>query len=190
MKLAILAFDRFTDIDVFLPWDLLNRVPAFHRGDWQVQIVAVTPQVTSAAGLTIPAHADLSALADADAVLIASGPGVQGLLKGSDVLDAVRRLDPARQYIASMCSGSLLLAASGHLVGRQATTYYTRHKQLAAYGVDVLDAPFVLANESGTLATAAGCLAALDLVRWLVSGLTSPEVAEKVLRAVQPNGRT
>ena len=26
MKIAIVCFDNFTDIDVFLPWDLLNRV--------------------------------------------------------------------------------------------------------------------------------------------------------------------
>ncbi|MEC3032979.1 thiamine biosynthesis protein ThiJ, partial [Bacillus thuringiensis] len=26
MKIGIVCFDNFTDIDVFLPWDLLNRV--------------------------------------------------------------------------------------------------------------------------------------------------------------------
>ena len=25
MKIAIVVFDNFTDIDVFLPWDLFNR---------------------------------------------------------------------------------------------------------------------------------------------------------------------
>jgi transcriptional regulator GlxA family with amidase domain len=81
-----------------------------------------------------------------------------------------------------------MLAAAGHLAGKTATTYYTRHKQLAAYGVDVLDAPFVLADKKGTIASAAGCLAALDLVRWLLESLTTSEIAEKVLREVQANG--
>jgi hypothetical protein len=32
MKLAtIIAFDNFTDIDVFLTWDLLNRVKEKHK---------------------------------------------------------------------------------------------------------------------------------------------------------------
>lgn len=32
MKKAVLvAFDQFTDIDIFLPWDLLNRVKFRHK---------------------------------------------------------------------------------------------------------------------------------------------------------------
>ena len=27
MKIAIVVFDKFTDVDLFLMWDLLNRVP-------------------------------------------------------------------------------------------------------------------------------------------------------------------
>lgn len=189
MKIAILAFDRFTDIDVFLPWDLLNRVSHYYKEEWRVQIVATTSHVTSVAGLTIPTHADLTALQDADAVLIASGAGIQSLLQESAALDAVRQLNPAQQRLASMCSGSLLLAAAGHLDGKQATTYYNRHKQLASYGVEVVDAPFVLADAQSTIATAAGCLAAIDLTKWLIESFLPHEIVEKVLREVQPNGR-
>jgi hypothetical protein len=36
MKIAIVIFDKFTDIDLFLMWDLLNRV----RVDgWEVKIL-------------------------------------------------------------------------------------------------------------------------------------------------------
>ncbi|HEX8575817.1 MAG TPA: hypothetical protein VF677_05945 [Flavobacterium sp.] len=36
-KAVIVAFDQFTDIDVFLPWDLLNRVRPIHK-DFEVII--------------------------------------------------------------------------------------------------------------------------------------------------------
>nr|AIA11355.1 Putative amidotransferase [uncultured bacterium] len=185
MKVVILAFDRFTDIDVFLPWDLLNRVGKYTKGEWQVQIAATTSHITSVAGLTIPTHADLTALSDADAVLIASGAGLQGLLKESELLEAVRNLNPDTQLLASMCSGSLLLASAGHLTGKRATSYYTREKQLRSYGVEFVSEPFVLAGPQ--IATAAGCMASLDLCHWLISSLLTEELAQKVLREVAPN---
>ncbi|MGZ4164502.1 MAG: DJ-1/PfpI family protein [Tumebacillaceae bacterium] len=188
MKIAILVFDRFTDLDVFLPWDLLNRVPAYSGlKDWEVKLVGTQSHHTSQHGLTIPMMADLSYLTTADAVIVESGPGVQKLLKDPDYIDQLRNLlDPSRQLIGSMCSGALLLAELGLLHGKTATTYRTRMKQLAAYeGVDVIDAPFV---QHENVATAAQCLSALHLVRWIIERLVSPEVAEKVYLSVKENG--
>ena len=36
MKIAIVIFDKFTDIDLFLMWDLLNRVRV---AGWEVKIL-------------------------------------------------------------------------------------------------------------------------------------------------------
>ncbi|HEY2518278.1 MAG TPA: hypothetical protein VGI39_45730, partial [Polyangiaceae bacterium] len=57
MDVAIVAFDGFTDIDVFLPWDLLNRVDVT---PWRVAILGDAPRVTSIAGLPIPTHGSLN----------------------------------------------------------------------------------------------------------------------------------
>ncbi|ARU62062.1 thiamine biosynthesis protein ThiJ [Tumebacillus avium] len=187
MKLAILVFDRFTDLDVFLPWDLLNRVARFKMlPDWEVKLVGTESHHTSENGLTIPMSADLSYIAEADAVLIESGPGVQTLIHDEAFLARMQSLlDPGRQMIGSMCSGALLLAKLGLLEGLTATTYPTRVKQLAAMGVEVLDVPIVAHDK---IATAAGCLAAVDLSRWFLEGLASKEVAENVIASVRPNG--
>ncbi|ASS76060.1 thiamine biosynthesis protein ThiJ [Tumebacillus algifaecis] len=187
MKIAILVFDRFTDLDVFLPWDLLSRVSRFHLlPNWEVKLVGTASHHTSENGLTIPMSASLSFLKTADAVLFASGPGVQTLLTDPSVLTQLHSLlDPKRQLIGSICSGSLLLAKLGLLDGLTATTYPTRMKQLAAMGVEVLDAPLVIHDR---IATAAGCLAAIDLTRWLIQTLASQEIATKVLASVRPNG--
>jgi hypothetical protein len=37
-KAVIVAFDKFTDIDIFLAWDLLNRVK-FRDREFQIKIV-------------------------------------------------------------------------------------------------------------------------------------------------------
>ena len=49
-------------------------------------------------------------LPSADAVIFASGKGVQDLYKNQDYINSIH-VDPQRQLIGSMCSGSLLLGA-------------------------------------------------------------------------------
>lgn len=53
MKLAtIIAFDNFTDIDVFLTWDLLNRVKEKHK-DFEVKIIGTSDSHISACGIVL-----------------------------------------------------------------------------------------------------------------------------------------
>jgi transcriptional regulator GlxA family with amidase domain len=186
MKIAIVAFDQFTDLDVFLPWDLLNRVRLVGGvNNWDVKIVGTEPTHVSISGLTIPMMGSIDELAEADAVLFASGPSTRALVKDVAYLERFR-LDHERQYIGSMCSGALILGALGFLNGKRATTYPTAREQLAGYGVEVANASFV---DLGQVATAAGCLAGEELTAWVIRNLIGQEMVEKVLESVQPVGR-
>lgn len=62
MKIAIVIFDDFTDIDLFLMWDLLGR----NKKDWQVKIVGSKSQHLSYNGLLIATHGGLSEANAAD----------------------------------------------------------------------------------------------------------------------------
>lgn len=54
MKILIGTFDDFTDLDLFLPWDLLNRVRLVGaRKDWEVKIVGTKKTHISMSGLRI-----------------------------------------------------------------------------------------------------------------------------------------
>lgn len=181
MDVVIVAFDGFTDIDVFLPWDLLTRVDT---PGWRVAIVAQTPRVRSIGGLTIDAHGALEDAAEARAVIVASGPGLQLALVDPAFTGALR-LDPQRQRIGSMCSGALLLARLG-VLGPRATTYPTQRAALAGMGVEVIEQGFV---REGNVATAAGCLAGVELAGWIIEELAGEAQREMVLRSVQPVGR-
>ena len=41
--IVLVAFDNFTDIDLFLPWDLFNRVRIRDK-EWTVKIVGTAPR--------------------------------------------------------------------------------------------------------------------------------------------------
>jgi transcriptional regulator GlxA family with amidase domain len=179
MQIALIAFDDFTDIDIFLAWDLLNRV---ERPGWRVRILGTAARHRSKAGLVLPVHGLIEEAASADAVLFASGPATRRLSRDPEYLSRFR-LEPARQHIGAMCSGALLLAALGLLKGRRATTYPTAKEALIAFGVEVVDAPFV---QEGRIATAAACLAGVDLAGWVIESLVGAEARDAVLREVAP----
>jgi transcriptional regulator GlxA family with amidase domain len=181
MQVAQIVFDQFTDIDVFLAWDLLNRV---RRPDFSVRLLGTGSTHVSVSGLRIPMHGSIDEAKDADAVLFASGPATRTLMHDAAYL-ARFQLDPSRQWIGAMCSGSLLLGALGLLRGKRATTYPTAVEALRGLGVEVVDRPFVV---EGHVATAAACLAGIDLASWTIETLLGSEVAAEVIAQIQPVG--
>jgi transcriptional regulator GlxA family with amidase domain len=186
MKKAVLvAFDDFTDIDIFLAWDLLNRVKLRDSG-FQVKIVGTAAVHTSSCGLELKTHGLIEECNDADLVFFGSGRGTRTVIKDAAYLGRFQ-LDPQKQLICSMCSGALIIAALGHLKGLSATTYPTAFEALRSYGVDVVEDAHLVTH--GNIGTAAGCLAAVDLVGWAVEKLYDKKVKEDVIASVLPIGQ-
>ena len=181
MKTAIVIFDNFTDIDLWLMWDLLNRVRV---DDWSVRILGERESHVSVTGITTATHGRLEEASDADAVLIVSGPGTRDRILDDSWLSKLK-LDPSRQLIGSICSGSLILAKLGLLEGKTATTYPTSKPLLEELGVEVIEKPFVA---HGNVATAGGCLAQQYLIGWVVENLADKDWRELILKAIQPVG--
>ncbi|HEY6331220.1 MAG TPA: DJ-1/PfpI family protein [Blastocatellia bacterium] len=181
MRASIVIFDEFTDIDLFLMWDLLNRV---RLGGWGVRIVGEGSVHTSATGIAVPTHGLLEEANESDAVLFVSGHGTRVKMVDRDWLGRFH-LDPEKQLIGSICSGSLLLAALGLLEGKTATTYPTSKKALEGFGVTVVEEPFV---RHGNIATAGGCLAGQYLAGWVIETKADAEWKRLVLKSIQPVG--
>ena len=181
MKAAIVIFDRYTDLDLFLMWDLLGRVRV---ADWEVKILGEREKHVSATGIEIRTHGPIEEANEADAVLFVSGQGTREKMADRQWLDRFR-LDPERQLIGSICSGSLILAKLGLLEGKTATTYPTSKTVLESFGVEVVEKPFIA---HGKVATAGGCLAQQYLIGWIIENLADAEWKNLVLKAIQPVG--
>lgn len=180
MKIAVLAFDGFTDVDLFLPWDFLWRVKvpygAGYTGAWHPMICAEASEITSYSGVRVGVSGTIADVCSADGVFIVSGDGCRAKLADPSYM-ADLRLDPSRQRIAAIDSGVLILAALGLLDGKTATTYATIFPELEAMGIATERQALV---PHGSIATAGGCLSGMDLAHWLVEGLIGEEAARAV----------
>lgn len=186
-RIAIVAFDGFTDIDVFLHWDILNRpkmLAAEKTVDWVVHIVGDRMTHVSTAGLTLPMHGRVDDLASYDGVIVTSGMTTRKLMVDQQYLKRLS-LDPRRQWIGSQCSGGLLLAAKGLLKGKTASIYPTAKDELRAFGGEPVNMDFVAHDR---IATAAGCLAGVKLSRWMLENLLDRETADACIASVSAVG--
>jgi transcriptional regulator GlxA family with amidase domain len=181
MKIAIVIFDKFTDIDLFLMWDLLNRVRV---PDWSVKILGENERHVSATGISIATQGRIEEANEADAVLFVSGQGTRAKMIDTNWLSRFQ-LNPERQFIGSICSGALILAALRLLEGKTATTYPTTKTALESFGVEVVEKPFVA---HGNVATAGGCLAQQYLIGWIVENLADKDWRDLILKSIQPVG--
>jgi putative intracellular protease/amidase len=153
--------------------------------DWSVSILGTAPKHTTLAGYELETHGTIESARDMDAVVVASGALTRELMNDAEYL-ARLLVDPEDQYVCSQCSGSLILAGSGVLAGLEATTYPTAKEQLVSKGAIFVDKPLVTHDK---IATAAGCLAGVELDRWLLTKLIDAETADKCIDSGEAWGR-
>ncbi len=185
MRIAILTFDGFNELDSFIALGLLNHLGA--QG-WKAQITSPTRQVTSMNGVTVQAQQPLAFANEADAVIFGSGIYTRAIAedlgKVGALLDQLQ-LDPLRQLIGAQCSGALLLARLGLLADMPACTDLTTKPWLVEAGVRVEDAPF---HARGPIATAGGCLASQYLAAWMMLLGAGEAAAKQALHNAAPVG--
>ena len=185
MRIAIITFDGFNEIDAFVPLGLLNRLTA--RG-LKAEITGPTSHVTSMNGVTVEVQQPLEFANEADAVVFGSGIYTRAIAEDvgrrGALLDRLH-LDPLRQMIAAQCSGSLLMARLGLLADMPACTDSNTKPWVIEAGVRVEDSPF---HARGSLATAGGCLASQYLAAWMMARGAGLDAAAQALHYAAPVG--
>jgi len=181
VKIAIVTFEGFNEIDSFVALNILNRVK---QENWKAVIVAPTEVVTSLNGVTIHAQKSLCFVAEADVVLFGSGRLTRQIVQDERLL-AKLKVEPERQLIGSQCSGALVMKKLGLVENVPLCTDATTRPFLLETGATVLEQPFYA---NGNIASAGGCLSAVYLAAWVILNLAGRAAAEDALGYVAPVG--
>jgi transcriptional regulator GlxA family with amidase domain len=151
---------------------------------YEFRVVAVDDEPIAVADgtWTISTPWRLADLADADTVFIPAWKDLVGE-PPPEVLEALRAAHERGARIVSVCSGAFLLAATGLLDGRAATTHWMHADAFARRFTRVALDPDVLYVDAGDgLYTSAGTAAGIDLCLHIVRIDHGAEVANAVAR--------
>jgi transcriptional regulator GlxA family with amidase domain len=189
MNVEILLFDGFDELDAIGPWEVFAGLASV-RDDVNASLVTLegARPVRADHGAVVHAHA---ALSDRPDVVIVPGggwfdrtpDGAWAQAQRGDIPAAIAARHAAGTTVASVCTGAMLLAASGILDGRRATTNPAALDDLRTRGtVDVIAARVV---DDGDIVTAGAPVCGIDLSLHLVERYGGPELAEAAARELQ-----
>lgn len=179
MQIAILLFDRLTALDAVGPYEVLSRLPGA-----EVAFVGErTGQVrtdTGSLGLTVDAV--LGDVPAPDIVVVPGGPGQTELMDDGPVRAWLRAADRTSAWTASVCTGSLILAAAGLLTGRRATSHWLALDQLPTLGATPTLERVVV---DGKYVTAAGVSSGIDMALTLAARVADEATAQMIQLGIE-----
>lgn len=189
MHFGIFIYDGTEPIDLatFGVLSMARRI----RPDIRISTVAPTSDIVRLSnGLRVVADYDVSSAPHFDVLVITGGPGWNDQSKCRETLDFIRSR-ASNALLVSVCTGSMILAASGVLDGKAATTkrevVATETPPIqamrAAYPqIDVRDASVV---DAGRIITGGGVSLCIDTMLHVLQRLFGPGMAAKTARSIE-----
>jgi AraC family transcriptional activator FtrA len=182
-RVAVLAYDGLCTFEFGVAYEVFGLPrPEMGPGWYRYRVVAVEDgPLRAAGGLTVMADGKFDHLAQADLIVV---PGWRAI-----DADAPERLLLALQdahqrgaRVMSLCSGITVLAQAGLLSGLKATTHWRYAAAIAARFPDIDLDPSVLYVDNGSVLTAAGSAAGIDLCLHVVRRDFGTAAANSVAR--------
>ncbi len=175
-RIGILIFDEVEELDFVGPMEVFGMLSRNN----QLEILIVAEQMRETRchyGLRVTPTHTLAQCPLLDLLIVPGGPGARkNARENPAILDFVRR---QRGYVASVCTGALVLAAAGLLKNKSATTHHRRLEMLREYpGITVEEGLRMVIGDR--VATSAGVTAGIDLALALLSRWWGEDVAQKV----------
>ena len=188
IPVAFLLSDNAVVIDFAGPWEVFSNVSVPGRAAdpvFQLYTVAATAAPITASGGMIVVPNYTFANAPAPKVLVIPAQGARNEAVLAWVRDATRSAD----LTMSVCTGAFLLARTGLLGGKPATTHHSSYNEFAMEFPNVSlkrGARFV---EAGNLASAGGLSSGIDLTLRVVERYFGRTVAKNTANTLEYQGQ-
>jgi cyclohexyl-isocyanide hydratase len=171
-------YPRVTQLDFTGPFEIFARLPRARC------VLASTDggTIQGDGGITFSGVVRLADVADCALLCVPGGFGTVAAMESQAFLSELRRLAARAQFVTSVCTGSLLLAAAGLLRGKRAACHWAWRDQLADFGVTPDPARIV---RDGNVITGGGVTAGIDMALAVMAEIAGVDYAETVQLALE-----
>lgn len=172
IEIVFPLYPDVTHLDFTGPHQVLSRIPGA-----RVTVASMGGQDIAAEGLVFGKLADLTKIERCDVICVPGGFGTTAAMLDEAYMAEVTRLGKGAKYLTSVCTGSLILAATGLIRGRRAACHWAWRDLLEPFGV-IVDESRVARD--GNLITGGGVTAGLDFAFTMVAELAGEAHAQSV----------
>jgi transcriptional regulator GlxA family with amidase domain len=180
--IGVLIFPDFQLLDAAGPISVFEIAGRLAKMPRPIRVIAAEPgAVRSSSGVEMLARKFGSPSA-ITTLIIAGGDGVERAARNLCTLNFMRAVAKRGARVASVCSGTFMLAETGLLDGRRATTHWQRTRQFLNTYPKVKLEPDQIFVRDGNIWSSAGITAGVDLALAMVAEDYGDAIVEKTAR--------
>jgi cyclohexyl-isocyanide hydratase len=178
IHVAFLLFPNVTQLDLTGPAQVLSRL-----GNAKIDLVAKSrAPVPTDAGFDLLPTATFADVTRADILCVPGGFGTVAAMEDAETLDWVRHVGVEANWVTSVCTGSLVLAAAGLLTGYKAACHWASRHQLAWFGAEPVAERTVFDRNR---VTGGGVTAGIDFALSLTAAIQGEDHAKFVQLSIE-----
>lgn len=175
--LTALVFDDFETLDLFGPIQMFGCLPEHYR----IQFASMTGGlIRNHHNVAIETVALTDLTSQTDILLIVGGMGTRQLIEDVAFLQILAAMANHATWVLSVCTGSALLAKSGVLDGKRATSNKLAWQWVTTQSDHVQWLPQARWVVDGKFYTSSGVSAGMDMTLGFIADRQSMDVARQV----------
>lgn len=181
---VFVVFDGMKLLDAAGPAEVFSEANRF-GASYRVVMASVDGRdVVTSVGSRMAVSTSIGSVKTADTVVVSGGDNLIGRPIDPELVAAVKALPPRARRMASICTGSFILAQAGLLDGRRATTHW-RHTGLLSRAYPRISVePDAIFVRDGDIYTSAGVSAGIDLALALVEDDHGADLVREIARSL------
>lgn len=181
-RVDILLFDEFETLDVFGPVEILGRLPDIFKLNF---ISAKGGIVKSSQNVRVDTnlHKDESGIQKI--LLVPGGSGTREKINDDNFINLIENIGNQSEYILTVCTGSALLAKTGILNKKRATTNKRAFKWVMEQGKDVCWIKEARWVKDDNIYTSSGVSAGIDMALGFIEDLMGKEKSLELSQSIE-----
>ena len=177
MNVAVLLFDDFETLDVFGPVEVLGRI----KDQYEIRFYSQRgSMIRNHHGIRMETKPLDEILQGTDIFLIPGGPGSRKEVDNAELIQLIKTISEASKYVFTVCTGSALLAKTGLLDGRSATSNKKAFNWASSFGNGVQWIRKARWTVDGKYYTSSGVSAGIDMTFGFLSDRQGPDFARRI----------
>jgi putative intracellular protease/amidase len=182
LKLGAVVFNKFELLDLFGPLEMFGMLKE------KIDIVLISEKdmvIASAQGPKIVTDITFEQCSDLDILLIPGGLGTRTEINNKNIIDFIEQKSKEASYVATVCTGSALLAKTTLLNGYKATTNKKAFDWVVSQNPNVnwvLKARWV---EDNKFFTSSGVSAGMDMSLGLIERIFNKKESDRIAQLTE-----
>ncbi len=185
LTVTTLLFDDFELLDVFGPLEMFG-ISNMMKDGFELKFVSETGTATkSSAGPVSVVDYSFSDEVPSDILLIPGGMGTRVQIENNNLITWLSKQSKKAKIVASVCTGSALLARSGIIDNMPATTNKMAFEWVSSINSKVNWQPCARWVQAGSIYTSSGVSAGMDMALAMIANIYDQETAEQVANGAE-----